>query len=167
MQMNKIFAAILVAGIVAMAAGILSEELFHVPKLKQDAFPVAGVDATPGAAPVAEVKIEAIAPLMAKADAAKGAQVVKVCSACHSFDKGGPNKVGPVLYGVIGRTRGTADGYAYSDAMKAKGGAWDAESLNQFLAAPKKFVEGTKMGFMGLPKPQDRADVIKYLETLK
>jgi len=167
MQMNKIFAAILIAGIVAMVAGIFSEELFHVPKLKQDAFPVAGGAPATDAAPVVEAKIDPIEPYLAKADAGKGAQTAKVCTACHSFDKGGPNKVGPLLYGVVGRGRASVDGYAYSDALKAKGGKWDEEELNHFLAGPAKYIPGTKMGFAGLQKESDRADVIKYLETLK
>lgn len=167
MGFNKAFAAVLIAGIVAMAAGIISEEVFHVHELKDDAFPVEGVESTPGAAPVAEAPIEPIAPLLATASVENGAKVAKLCAACHSEDKGGPNKVGPALWGVFGRAKGHADGFAYSKELIAKGGSWDAEELNHFLAAPKKYIPGTKMGFAGLKKPQDRADVIKYLETLK
>lgn len=168
MGMNKIFAAILIAGIVGMVAGLTAEAVYHVPKLKQDAFPVAGVATTPaGGAPAAPAVIDPVAPLMAKASADNGSKLAKVCTACHSLDKGGPNKVGPVLWGVFGRARGTAPGYDYSDAVKSKGGSWDAEELNKFLAGPRNYIPGTKMGFAGFPKAQDRADVIKYLQTLK
>lgn len=168
MQMNKIFAAILIAGIIAMLAGIFSEELFHVEKLMNDAFPVAALDgAAASGAPVAEEKIEPIAPLMAAASAENGAKVAKVCAACHSFEKGGANKVGPYMWGVYGAKHGHADGYAYSEVLAKMPGNWDAEALNQWLANPKKYAPGTKMGFAGLKKASERADIIKYLETLK
>lgn len=167
MGFNKVFAAILIAGIVAMAGGIIAEEIFHVHDLEQDAFPVEGIDAAPGAAAVADVPLEPITPLLATASVENGAKVAKLCAACHSEDKGGPNKVGPALWGVFGASKGHVSGYAYSKELLSKGGSWDAEELNHFLAAPKKHIPGTKMGFAGLKKAQDRADVIKFLETLK
>ena len=82
-------------------------------------------------------------------------------------DRYGPNRVGPNLWGVVGRPKGSEAGFDYSAAMKAKGGNWTIDDLNQFLTSPKTFVPGTKMTFAGLPKIQDRADVIGYLQTLK
>jgi cytochrome c len=85
---------------------------------------------------------------------------------CHNFQKGGPNAVGPNLYGIVGRPRASAPGFAYSDAMKAKGGEWTIDDLNKFLTNPREFVPGTKMTFAGLPRESQRADVIAYLNTL-
>ncbi|HCM83382.1 MAG TPA: cytochrome c family protein, partial [Rhodospirillaceae bacterium] len=168
MGFNKAFAAILIAGIVAMFGGILAEEIFHVHELKEDAFPVEGLAApAEGGAPVADVPLEPITPLLATASVENGAKVAKLCAACHTMEKGGANKVGPAMWGVFGARKGHIDGFAYSKELLAKGGNWDAEELNHFLAAPKKHIPGTKMGFAGIKKPQDRADIIKYLETLK
>lgn len=104
------------------------------------------------------------AALLKSANIDNGAKIFKKCATCHSADKGGGNKVGPNLFGVVGRKRAAAAGFNYSDAMAKKGGAWSRDDLNLFLAKPKDFVPGTKMGFAGLKKPQDRADVVLYLE---
>lgn len=103
-----------------------------------------------------------LATMMKSADFDRGMKIFKKCMSCHSVGKGEAAKVGPNLYGIVGRKR-AATAFAYSDAMKAKGGAWDAESINQFITKPKDFVPGTKMAFPGLKKPQDRADVILFL----
>lgn len=107
-----------------------------------------------------------LAEMMKTADLDRGAKIFKKCATCHSIGKGEAAKVGPNLYAVVGRKRASTS-FAYSDAMKAKGGAWDSESLNSFIAKPKDFVPGTKMAFPGLKRPQDRADVILYLEKQK
>jgi cytochrome c len=105
-----------------------------------------------------------VAALVSAADAAKGETIFKKCAACHKVD--GNNAVGPHLNGVVGRPVASVEGFSYSDAMKAHGGDWTPDNIFHFIAAPKKFVPGTKMTFAGLPKPEDRADVIAYLETL-
>ena len=107
-----------------------------------------------------------LATLLAKADAAHGAEVAKKCGLCHNFDKGGPNMIGPNLYGVLGRKVASHEGYDYSDALKAKGGNWDYESINKMITNPNEYVPGTKMAiFPGLPDAKDRADVLAFLRT--
>lgn len=104
------------------------------------------------------------AALLKSANFDNGAKIFKKCSTCHNADKGGGNKIGPNLYGVVGRKKAAIASFKYSDAMMNKGGAWSRDDLNLFLTKPKDYVVGTKMGFAGLKKPQDRADVILYLE---
>ena len=105
--------------------------------------------------------------LLAAADAAKGQSVAKACMACHDFAKGGPNRAGPNLWGVVGRKHGSAAGFAYSEAMAAKSAEdWTYEALNAFLKAPKEAVAGTKMTYGGMKKDKDRADLLAYLASL-
>jgi cytochrome c len=122
--------------------------------------PIAGVakDGVGGAG--AEQPIEAF---LAKADPAKGQQVFNKCTACHNAEKGGPNQLGPNLWGVIGEPIGQGKGFAFSDALAKKGGTWNWDNLSQWLASPRGFAPGTKMTFAGLGNPQDRADVIAFL----
>jgi len=126
------------------------------------------IELSPDGKPVAK-KIEApvvLADLMKIADADRGAKIFKKCASCHNVQKGEGSKVGPALYGVVGRAKGTFAGFSYSDGLKTKGGVWDRESINQFITKPKDYISGTKMAFAGLKKPQDRADVIIYLEQV-
>jgi cytochrome c len=104
--------------------------------------------------------------LLAKADPARGQALTKVCATCHSFEKGAPAKVGPNLFGVVDRAKGSEAGFGYSDAMKAKGGKWTFEDINAFITSPKTFVDGTKMAFGGEPDAGKRADLIVYLRSL-
>jgi cytochrome c len=164
---NKIFAAILTAGIIASGSGVLSRMIYGPHHLEEPAFRIEIPDAAGGGeAGAAAAEEKPLPVLLAAADPAAGANVAKKCAACHSFEKGGPNKVGPDLWGIVGRDVGKHEGFSYSPAMAEHGGQWTFEDLNAFLKAPKTAVPGTKMAFAGLPKETERADVLAYLRTL-
>jgi cytochrome c len=111
---------------------------------------------------------EPIEPVMAKADPKHGQEVAKVCLQCHTFEKGGANKIGPNLFGIMTENIAAVPNYQFSQALAAhKSEKWDPDKLNLWLYKPQQFAKGTKMSFPGLPKVQDRADVVAYLESLK
>lgn len=122
--------------------------------------PAASTSATPAAPP------PDLGTLLASADPNEGKAKMQLCASCHDFSPGGPNRIGPNLWGVIGRPVASHAGFAYSPAMKAHGGAWSYDALFEFLASPGRDVPGTKMTFAGLRKAEDRAAVIRYLATL-
>ena len=166
MEFNKIFAAILVAGIIAMFSGFLADKLVHPEKLKEDAFPIEGIEGAAGGG-AKEVLPEPIMALLASADIARGQKLSKACAACHSFDQGGANGVGPNLYNIVGASKQAKAGFAYSGVLNANGvNNWGYDSLNKFLWKPKKYAKGTKMSYAGMKKPEDRAAIIGWLNTL-
>lgn len=168
METNKIFGALLTAGIIAMLGGFFANELVHPKHLEENAFKIDVAEAAAPAGAAVAAEAEPIDDLIKTADVAQGEKVSKVCAACHSFDKGGANKVGPNLFGIVGSKHAHKSDFAYSDAMKAKSGeTWDQAALNKFLWNPKSAVPGTKMGFAGVKKPEDRAALIKWLEAQK
>jgi cytochrome c len=169
LESNKIAAAVLTAGVVAMLSGFVAELVYHpTVELEEDAYVIAASDgAAPAAAPAAEEPaLEPIVPLLADADPAAGETVARKCSACHSFDEGGPNKVGPNLYDIVNKPIAAHEGFSYSDALvEHADDTWTYENLNAFLHEPKDFAPGTKMSFAGLNKVGDRADLVAWLRT--
>jgi cytochrome c len=160
---NTIAGWVLAAAIVALGASIVTGEVYHPERPEKMAYIVKGVEATPGAGAAVEQPFEVY---LAKADATKGEQVFKKCMACHVDAKGGANGLGPNLWGVVGEPIGQgAGGFAFSDALKGKGGSWDFKKLNDWLSSPKAFAPGTKMTFAGLSDPQDRANVAAFLNA--
>jgi cytochrome c len=164
-ELNKIAAAILLAGLIAMIAGLVTEGLYHENEGEKRGYTVEGVSTggTTAAAPAAEEKPVDITPYLAKADPKQGEQLIGRCQVCHTFEKGKPNGVGPNQFGLVGRKIASAEGFNYSDALKAKGGTWSFQALSDFLASPQKAVPGTRMAFAGLKKPEERAALIVYI----
>ena len=165
-EWTKILASILTALIVAMVSGILAEHLYRTAKPAKPAFVVASArHAAPQPGPPRAPK--SIVPLLAKADVKKGESLTTVCQICHTFNKGGPNKIGPNLYGVYGgaiaEDRG---GFDFSSALAKYKGIWTPDLLNVWLTDPAKFAPGTKMTFAGIPSEKQRVDIIAYLRSL-
>lgn len=166
MEFNKIFAAILVAGIIAMFSGFLAEKFVHPEKLKENAFKIEGVEVAGGGEKV-EKMAEPILAMIATADITRGQKLSKACAACHSFDKGGANGVGPNLWNVVGAKKQSHAGFTYSGALNANGEEnWTYMALNKFLWKPKNYAPGTKMSYVGIKKPEDRAAMVAWLRTL-
>lgn len=168
LESNKIFAAILLAGIIAMFAGFVADKLIHVEPLEEEAYVIeADEDAASGAiASAGPTGPEPIMGLLASASVERGAKLSRACAACHTFDKGGDNRVGPNLWNIIGAKKAAVDGFAYSDALASMGGTWGYENMNEFLWKPKKYVPGTKMNYIGLRKAEDRAAMVVWLRSL-
>lgn len=164
-EFNKLFAAILVAGITAMLGGFIAETVMHPHDLEKDAVAIEG-DAPEAGGPAKAKMPEPAMHLIAAADIAKGEKLSKACAACHSFEKGGPVKTGPSLWNVVGNKKGAKSDFAYSSALLEHGGNWTYAELNKFLWKPKKLISGTKMNYAGLKKPEDRAAMMAWLRTL-
>lgn len=155
---------------VLMSVSIASEGIFHSPAPEKPGFAIVAAEAPAAGEAAPAVAAVPIAQLLAKADAKAGETVFKKCQSCHSGEKGGPNKVGPDLWGIVDRPVAGHEGFSYSAGMKefAKAGAthWTYDNLSHFLMAPKAFVKGTAMGFAGLKADAERANLIAYLRTL-
>jgi cytochrome c len=163
---NKIAAAILSAGLLAMITGFAAHMLYHPKELEKQAYIIASEAPVAVSTAALPTGPEPVMAMLASASADAGKKVAKKCAACHSFTKGGPNKVGPNLWNIVGGKPALTAGYKYSGAMKSMVVNWEFEELNKFLYKPKAYLKGTKMSFAGLKKASDRAAVIAYLTSL-
>jgi cytochrome c len=170
-ELNKIAGGVLGAALLIFGGRTFADIALHKPPSKTPGYPIAVTGGAGGSGPVTAAKFE-FAPLAAllKTAAAPnveaGKAVFKKCAACHTVDKGGENKIGPNLWGVIGRPIGQHAGFGYSDALKAKGGAWGWEQFAGYIWKPVEYIPGNKMAFVGIQDPQDLADLMAYTRTL-
>ena len=166
-ELNKILGAILGTCLITLALNIGAGAIFAPEKPAKPGFAIAakeeGGEKKGGEAKAPEQPIEA---LLAKASVEKGQTIAKQCQACHTFEKGGPNRVGPNLWNIVGSERGEGRGFNFSNAMKTKGGKWTFDELNKFIRDPRGYIPGTNMTFAGIKNDQQRADVIDYLHTM-
>ena len=162
--MNKIITSILLAIILVLGINKITDIIFDVEKPEKSAYQVASVS-TVTETTSASLNTDSgdIMALLASANVADGKKIFKKCAACHSIAKDGGNKIGPALWGVLGRKAGSVADYKYSKAMTAYGKPWSFEEMNGFLTKPKDWLKGTKMSFVGLKKETDRAAVILYM----
>ncbi|MRI55653.1 cytochrome c family protein [Methylobacterium sp. DB1607] len=165
-ELNKVAGAVLGALLFAVGSGFVAELIYHPKPAGNAGYPLPEPEPKSGGAAAEAPKAEPVAVRLASADADKGKGGTKACQACHSFEKGGPNKVGPDLWDIVEREKAHAAGFDYSAGLKEKGGTWTYEDLDHFLENPKGYVKGTKMAFAGIGSPTERANVIAYLRTL-
>jgi cytochrome c len=169
-EFNKIAGAVLGTALAVFGLKELSSAIYHTSIPEKPGFMIEVADAaqaTPDGAATPGAPAAPIGKLLASADATKGAALAKACAACHNFEKGGPNKTGPNLWDVVDRPIASHEGFAYSEGIKAHSAdKWTYDNLNAFIAGPKTYIKGTKMGYAGMQKDDARANVIAYLASL-
>ena len=164
---NTVAGCVLASALFAMVVGKVSNALVHPHKLEKPALAVSDEAPTQTAAAAPAQELAPIGPKLANANVDAGKAIFqKQCFTCHTVDKGGPNKVGPNLWGVVERKKASHEGFSYSSGLQGKGGDWSYEDIDHMIFKPQAFARGTKMAFAGLAKAQDRADVIAYLRTM-
>jgi cytochrome c len=161
-RFNTIAGWTLFAGIIALGSSIVAGEMFHSGRPEKMGYPIEGVEVEGEGGAAAEEPFEFY---LAQADVAKGQATFNKCTACHTVDKGGPNQLGPNLWGMLGEPIGKGHGFAFSPALAEKGGTWTWTTMGEWLKSPKGFAPGTKMTFAGIGNPQDRANVIAFLNS--
>jgi cytochrome c len=165
-ELNKVLGAVLGTCLILLALNIAAGAIFAPVKPAKPGYAVA-VKTEGGETKEAAPQATPLAVRLAKASVEKGQSTAKQCQACHTFEKGGPNRVGPNLWNIVGSARGEdRGGFNFSTAMKTKGGTWTYDELDKFLAGPREYIPGTAMTFAGIQNEQQRADVINYLHTL-
>lgn len=171
-EINKILGAFFGAVLAVLGINEIAKVLYHVEEPAQKAYVVEGVEETGGGGTGTTTEVPVVETLpdfgtvLANADLALGESVAAKCTQCHTWDQGGPNKIGPNLYGIVGAAHAhLGDGFAYSTAMRETPGVWDYEGLYRFLENPKKHIPGTKMAFAGLRKSEERIALIAYMRT--
>jgi cytochrome c len=165
-ELNKVLGAVLGTCLVLMSLNIAAGALFSTHNPEKPGYEIAVQEEAPAGKPGEPAAAEEpLAQRLAEADVKRGESATKVCAACHTFGKGEPNRVGPNLYGVVGRPKHSEPGFNYTAAMKGQTGNWTPEDLDKYLTNPRGVVPGTAMSFAGLPRGKQRADVIAYLNT--
>jgi cytochrome c len=168
LEFNKALAAVLTAGIIASGAGVFSRIIYHPDIPAERAYPIdmAAVEQAGEQAAGEQEEAMALSEVLAMADVGSGQTAARKCAACHTFEQGAANRIGPNLYGVLGRDIASLPDFSYSPALAEKEGDWDYEALDHFIANPRGWVPGTKMTFAGIGRQQERADLLLYLRSL-
>ena len=164
-EINKIIAAIILAVLLFFGVGKLADFIFYVVKPKEPAYKVEASVVKVASAQTAGFGNIDVEKLLSLGTVKHGEKVFKKCIACHTIAKGGKNKIGPPIFGVLGRKSGSVSNYKYSKALLAHGKTWDFEEMNAFLTKPQAYIKGTKMAFGGISNEKDRASVILFMNS--
>ncbi len=169
-ELNKIAAAGVVVALLVSGLNQIADSIYRVKKPETQGYKIEGVAETKSTAKgeiKKEEKLADIKVLLATANVGAGENVFKKCAACHTNVSGGASKIGPPMWGIVGKKSGSHPEFKYSSALAAHGKAWSVEELNAFLYKPADYIKGTKMAFAGIAKDEERANLIAYLSTLK